>query len=284
MKNPVFKAQVTALFEKTSFGLDPHEVAAKAPNVANSIRRGLGIERGFHDFAAGTDRLLSGAGSLASKVLTGGSGLGAKALGGVSKFIQAHPKAAIGTAVMAPILYNAFSQSQRRSENELMNAYRDPDRVITASLEQFLEKKAAAFSSTPNAPSLATEILKGFGGAIGGTVAAAIAQNIGSSFMKARSASVDEPKRRALLEQLFKTDSVLRDALARHPDTKTLLLEAFGTMVRFAPTLSLDINAVRSFLREAVLGGSGVNYATIKNLVDTERSVADSKQRFGGKH
>jgi hypothetical protein len=72
--------------------------------------------------------------------------------------------------------------------------------------------------------------------------------------------------------------------VARHPDSKVLLRDSYGTMERFAPTLSLDINAVRSFLREAVLGGSGVNYATIKNLVDTEKSIAEAKPRYGQGH
>ncbi len=42
-------------------------------------------------------------------------------------------------------------------------------------------------------------------------------------------------------------------------------------MKRFAPTLSSDPNAVRSFLREAATSGAGVNYNTIKLLAEAER-------------
>jgi 4-diphosphocytidyl-2C-methyl-D-erythritol kinase len=44
-------------------------------------------------------------------------------------------------------------------------------------------------------------------------------------------------------------------------------------MVKFAPTLSKDINAVRSFLREAVMSGSGPSYVTIRSLSDAETAA-----------
>jgi hypothetical protein len=77
----------------------------------------------------------------------------------------------------------------------------------------------------------------------------------------------DGSARNTIIAQLKKEDPVIAKA-----DTK-LLMEAFDTMVQFAPTLSKDKNAVRSYLREAVLTGSGPNYATIKMLADAERAV-----------
>lgn len=53
----------------------------------------------------------------------------------------------------------------------------------------------------------------------------------------------------------------------------TLLTDAYHTMVRFAPTLATDKNAVKTFLREAVLMGTGPNVVTIKQLADAERAV-----------
>lgn len=280
MKNSVFKAQVEALFEKNALGQDPHAVAAANPELRGQIHRGLALERGAHDVAAGGEKILRGGANLAEKVLTGGSGLGARALGGVSNFVMAHPKAAIGTAMLAPILSKAFGQSQNRYQDELMNAYRDPTRVITASLDDFLEKKAASGGNVPF--SMGTELLKGLAGGAAGSLVALLAGSIGNSAGNIKNILVNDPKRRALLENLFKTDPVIKDALTRHADSKGMLLEAYGTMTKFAPTLSLDINATRSFLREAVMGGSGVNYATIKNLVDTEKSISESKPKFGG--
>jgi hypothetical protein len=48
-------------------------------------------------------------------------------------------------------------------------------------------------------------------------------------------------------------------------------------MIRFAPVLSTDKNAVRSYLREAVMSGAGPNYSTIKSLADAEHTVTGRK-------
>lgn len=64
-----------------------------------------------------------------------------------------------------------------------------------------------------------------------------------------------------------KTDDVIAKA-----DT-ALVHSSFATMKRFAPNLAADPNAVRSFLREAVIYGNGPSYATLKNLADAEKSV-----------
>jgi hypothetical protein len=72
--------------------------------------------------------------------------------------------------------------------------------------------------------------------------------------------------RRNMFEQLQQEDNVLAQA---EPQA---LQEAYHTMVRFAPTLATDKNAVRSFLRESVLYGAGPNVITIKQLADAERA------------
>ena len=72
--------------------------------------------------------------------------------------------------------------------------------------------------------------------------------------------------RENMFEQLQQEDDVLAQA-----DPQTLQ-ETYHTMVRFAPTLATDKNAVRSFLRESVLYGAGPNVTTIKQLADAERA------------
>jgi len=90
-------------------------------------------------------------------------------------------------------------------------------------------------------------------------------------------------QRKKVYELAISTDPLIMDAIKRRPDMAQVLEEAHKTMVRFAPTLAMDLNAVRSFLREAVLGGSGVNYATIKNLVETEASIAKAQPGMFGR-
>ena len=81
----------------------------------------------------------------------------------------------------------------------------------------------------------------------------------------------DDSARQAILGDLKRNDPVLSSA-----DDKTLM-EAYHTMTRFAPVLSTDKNAVRSFLRQAVMSGSGPDYASIKLLADSERAVTGER-------
>lgn len=52
-----------------------------------------------------------------------------------------------------------------------------------------------------------------------------------------------------------------------------LINSSYDTMKRFAPHLATDPNAVRSFLRENAMFGTGPSYATLKNLADAEQAV-----------
>ena len=299
-KNPIFKAQVTALFEKTAFLQDPNAVLAKMPHEdSGDLRRGLALMEG----AKGTAHALkdvagAGYGALSKFVSPSGNGGGilSRGLEHASAFASKRPalaRTAVGAAALAPILGNAFLSSQALHERELMDAYAQPDRVITSSLEEFLEKKAELYSMTKQAVaarpfsfgnSLGEGVSKGLGSAIGGTGLALLVQALGGGLGALHDKFSGDPKRKALVASILRSDPVLSDAVQRHPDSKRMVEEAYATMARFAPTLSKDPNAVRSFLREAVLGGAGVNYATIKNLVDTEKSIAEAKPRYGQGH
>jgi hypothetical protein len=63
-------------------------------------------------------------------------------------------------------------------------------------------------------------------------------------------------------------DPILLDA------AKDDLESAFSTLRTFAPSLAMDPNVVRSFLREAVTSGGGVNYNTVNLLAKTENAVS----------
>ena len=79
------------------------------------------------------------------------------------------------------------------------------------------------------------------------------------------------PARQSIFNKLREQDPIL----ARADDAT--LSSAFDTMARFAPTLSTDANAVRSFLREAITTGGGPSYLTIRSLADAENQVTKDK-------
>jgi hypothetical protein len=105
-----------------------------------------------------------------------------------------------------------------------------------------------------------------------GATGAGLLRDIGNKAMAAVGAMGDQSAREAILKQLKREDPILGDA----PDK--VLMEAYHTMQRFAPTLSTDKNAVRSFLRQAVMNGVGPDYASIKLLADTERAITGDKR------
>jgi len=116
----------------------------------------------------------------------------------------------------------------------------------------------------------------GFAANLGGQALAGALGTIGASLLKDMYAKAksgfgsigNDSARKAILEQLKHEDPVLSQA-----DDNTLM-GAFHTMSRFAPTLSTDKNAVRSFLRQAVMSGAGPDYMSIKLLAESERAVS----------
>ena len=109
-----------------------------------------------------------------------------------------------------------------------------------------------------------------FGKSLGET-GAGLLRDLMSKAMAAVGSAGDQSARDAILHQLKMEDPILAEA-----DDK-VLMEAYHTMTRFAPVLSTDKNAVRSFLRQAVMSGAGPDYASIKLLADSERAVTGQK-------
>lgn len=106
-----------------------------------------------------------------------------------------------------------------------------------------------------------------------GTTGADLLRDMAAKAMESAEHAGDEAARTAILGELRRTDSVLKDA-----DPK-VLMEAYHTMSRFAPVLSTDKNAVRSFLRQAVMSGSGPDYMSIGLLAKTEADIAGDKRK-----
>jgi hypothetical protein len=74
-------------------------------------------------------------------------------------------------------------------------------------------------------------------------------------------------QRSSVFDSLRQEDEVIAKAEPQQLD------EAYHTMVRFAPTLATDKNAVKTFLRESILYGTGPNFMAIKQLADAEKAV-----------
>jgi len=85
------------------------------------------------------------------------------------------------------------------------------------------------------------------------------------------------PARTAIFETLKAEDPDLAET-----DDATLM-EAYRTMSRFAPTLSTDKNAVKSFLRTvATSPEGGTDFNTIKLLAEAENAINYAPGKKGG--
>ena len=288
--NNAFRQQVQALFEKLAWPHDPMAVAEQLRAqgdhaAANEILRGKNIG----DFALSSGRqgvetakaLERGVSRVMAPADTAGKALFHE-LGAAGEHVMAQPqllRAGLGTLMLAPILGGAFYASQQKHEDDLMNRQMNPTTKMSSLLGSFLEKKAAAYSHMMPAirGHMHESFTGGLGQGIGKSVADAILGVMGGAVGGVHQSLIVDPKRKQMFESVLRSDPVVHDALTRNPEAAKTLGEAYQTMVRFAPSLSLDVNAVRSFLREAVMGGSGgVNYATIKTLIETEKGLRSS--------
>lgn len=107
-------------------------------------------------------------------------------------------------------------------------------------------------------------------GALGkelGSMGAGLLQDIAAKAQSLAGSAASSAAHAAILQQLKQEDPVLANA-----DDKALM-EAYHTMQRLAPTASTDKNLVRSFLRQAVIGGGGLDFTTAKLLAETERAI-----------
>lgn len=298
MSKESLRASAIALFEKLAWPYDPSTVAAQAaaagkPHVAEAVNRGQAVVDAARAVGRGAASVGRGAAGAANWLLrpleNEGRALG-RELASAQASIFGNPttrRLALGTLAGAPTLMAALHAASQKRQDELMALEEDPMRGFhKLSLDSFLEKKAADWrqalgynawrADTLPGVSMTTQhsLVKGLGEGLGMGVANLIFGSVGGGVNALRESFIVDPKRKQLFESVVRTDPVIKDALERNPSAAQTLGEAYGTMVRFAPSLALDVNAVRSFLREAVVGGvAGVNYATIKSLIETERAL-----------
>ena len=106
---------------------------------------------------------------------------------------------------------------------------------------------------------------KGFGEAGGKLLGTALSSGIsGLGSMQARHQASQ------VFQQLIQSDPQISQAYHENPQQ---VQQAWDTITRFAPTIASDVNGARSYLRQAIMSGSGPDPHMIQMLADAERSV-----------
>jgi hypothetical protein len=195
---------------------------------------------------------------------------------------------AVGTAAAAA---NSFGPKAMEQESEFMkNRLGSPDakfvyasEKVAAQLEELFVKEAAGDPSTWN--TVWSKGVDSLGSGVGAGVGAAGVMVLTDLLRKAgRGLSqklVHDTKRKEVLRNIISMDPIVSAFEAQNPG---LMLKVYASMVSVAPTLSLDQNAVISFLREAAQTHGALNYMTIKQLAETEKAINETQGSLSGKY
>jgi len=188
-------------------------------------------------------------------------------------FMQALSKHKMDPRYLGPSIYPHGASMLGSALNKMVSPIIEaPGKAIAGYIERAMGP-AQQFGESQDIPHmLGTKAIQSFGSEIG-LSGAKLLTDMASKAMSAVGNIGNESARTAILQQLRQEDPVLRDA-----DDKELM-EAYHTMTRFAPTLSTDKNAVRSFLRQAAISGTGLDFMTIKLLADSERAVTGKEEK-----
>lgn len=117
---------------------------------------------------------------------------------------------------------------------------------------------------------------------LGRDTSSMIMQHAQDHLQKQQSVHIDKnvysPMRKQIFDSLVKgrqADETIAQAITEGRTDVDKLWNLYKTMVRFAPKLSTDLNAVKTYFRDVLHLGDGetVNHVLIKQLADTESAI-----------
>lgn len=223
-----------------------------------------------------TANLLTAAGRLAVNhpVATAGAALGGAA-------------AARGVAHAGPHYdqvrgqIEAMKQDPSTPVQKFAEAWQAHLKTASARYDRFAERKLAEKTASigPN---------QTFGASMLGSFGEAITKNIAQQLFAAPIAKafeiIDrklylEPKQRNVFQQAVQSDPVVARAMQETPD---IVMSAYKTLKQFAPSMTVDPNSLKNFLRQAIVMGGQIDFATIKLLAEAEKNIRQSRGQIGG--
>lgn len=175
--------------------------------------------------------------------------------------------------------YRRFRELQATREKDLSTPM--PSLTVKQSYDQFAAEKLAERGEIPMGlseafgQSIRSNMVEGVGKGIGNAIGDVFVRtpvDEATKYFKKR--FIAGPKHTAALEAAMQDDDVLNTT------DRSKIDSAHGTLKRFSPSLAEDPNAVRSYLRTAVMSHGGVDLATIRMLLDAEKTRQAGKGKF----
>lgn len=258
-------------------------------------------------FGEGVARILGGAGlgalaggGLGSALGHGADYLSARSLSksaGILGAVASHPVATAATALTGAAAVRGAQHAgphydQVRGQIEAMKqdastpvqkfaaAWQERVRQETGRYERFAARKLGEKTAGLGpGQSFGASMLGSFGEAL----TKSIAQHLFAAPLNKAFEIIDkklylEPKQKNVLQAAIQSDPVLARAMQETPEIVT---SAYKTLKQFAPSMTVDPNSVKNFLRQAVVMGGQIDFATIKLLAEAEKNVRASRGQIG---
>jgi hypothetical protein len=196
--------------------------------------------------------------------------------------------AALGTAAAVP----RAGREGRKLEAEIMENYTGAPggKFVYAELQDFSQRKkflgekvamckvAYGDSGPPGFLDTAQGgLASGLGKGVAQSGIEALGKMIRGTARSVKERMVLDKQREAIVDHIMTRDPIVSVQEQVNPGST---IQAYSTMVKFAPTLSTDPNVVTSFLREASQSEGGINPLTVQQLAKTEESINKALGRY----
>lgn len=188
---------------------------------------------------------------------------------------------ALGTAAALP----RADREGRKLEAEIMQNYTGAPggKFVYGELDEFatrkryLGEKVAMCKMADGLPTYGdlvgageTGFASGLGKGIAQSGVEALGKLIRGTARSVKERMVLDKRREAIVDHIMQFDPIVSVQERVNPGST---IQAYSTMVKFAPTLSTDPNVVTSFLREASQSEGGINPLTVQQLAKTEEAI-----------
>jgi hypothetical protein len=204
---------------------------------------------------------------------------------GLLSFMYRHPVATVGGVGTAAALSEAADKAKETEARIMAEQLGTPEAKYSElneflSQKKYLEEKLAFYKK---AEGFGDSIMGGLGGSIGSETAkagiGAIGKLISGTTHKIHERLFMDARRRQLLDKIVSSDPIISVFERNSPGSSE---SAYATMIKVAPTLSMDPNIVTSFLRNAAQSGGPLDYHSVKLLADAELSARKAVGPLGG--
>jgi len=147
-----------------------------------------------------------------------------------------------------------------------------------AERKEYLDVKTAGSLSSLFSPDFRTGLNRGLGTGIAAAGLVGVGALVSKAAKGIKERMVLNKQRERILDEITINDPIVSVFESEDPGSS---LRAYNTLVRAAPTLSIDPNIATAYLRNAAQTGGAIDFQTIKLLADAETSMQKARNPGG---